>query len=158
GVRPRHHRVPASTQLQRARLPARVRRRVHPRGGQPLRALPAGGAGPDAPPRRRPLRAARQLTLPPGRRSALLPEPRTPRLLLGPPRSLPPRAAPLRHRGPRDMTAALPSREAIARWLPQQRWFGAKARRIDRVTFADTVWLGPGALLLVDVELDHGGR
>jgi maltokinase len=56
------------------------------------------------------------------------------------------------------MTAPLPSPEAIARWLPHQRWFGAKARRIDHVAFADTVPLGPGALLLVDVDLDHGGR
>src|SRR5262245_44170810 len=51
----------------------------------------------------------------------------------------------------------LPSLEAIAEWLPRQRWFGAKTRRIAGVTFADAVPLGPGVVLIVDVELDGGG-
>jgi predicted trehalose synthase len=56
------------------------------------------------------------------------------------------------------VTAALPTPEAIAEWLPRQRWFAAKTRRITRVRFADALTLGPGLLLLVDVELDHAGR
>jgi maltokinase len=50
----------------------------------------------------------------------------------------------------------LPSAEAIAEWLPRQRWFGAKTRRIERVTFADVVPLDGGAAVLADVELDGG--
>jgi maltose alpha-D-glucosyltransferase/alpha-amylase len=53
---------------------------------------------------------------------------------------------------------SLPSPEALARWLPGQRWFGAKTRRIEGVVVADTVPLGSGVVLLVDVELDGGGR
>jgi trehalose synthase-fused probable maltokinase len=52
----------------------------------------------------------------------------------------------------------LPSPEAIAAWLPGQRWFGAKSRRIERVVVADAVPMGPGAVVLADVELDDGGR
>ena len=52
----------------------------------------------------------------------------------------------------------LPAPEAVAEWLPQQRWFGAKTRRITRVLIADAVPLGPGVVLLVDVELKGGGR
>jgi trehalose synthase-fused probable maltokinase len=59
----------------------------------------------------------------------------------------------MRYRG-----AALPSPDALAAWLPRQRWFGAKMRRITRVVVADAVGLGPGVVLLADVELDGGGR
>ena len=52
----------------------------------------------------------------------------------------------------------LPSPDAIAEWLPRQRWFGAKTRRIRHVTFADAVPLGAGVVLLADVELDGGGH
>jgi hypothetical protein len=52
----------------------------------------------------------------------------------------------------------LPTPEALAAWLPQQRWFGAKSRRIGAVSVADMVPVGPGALLLADVRLDDGGR
>ena len=55
------------------------------------------------------------------------------------------------------MNAPLPTPEAIAEWLPRQRWFGAKARRIRRVAFADAVPIGAAVVLLVDVELDGGG-
>jgi trehalose synthase-fused probable maltokinase len=44
----------------------------------------------------------------------------------------------------------------IAGWLPGQRWFGAKTKRISRVSIADAVPLGPGVALLVDVELEDG--
>jgi maltose alpha-D-glucosyltransferase/alpha-amylase len=56
------------------------------------------------------------------------------------------------------VSARLPTPEAIAEWLPGQRWFGAKTRRILRVTFADALAVGPGVLLLVDVELSQGGH
>jgi trehalose synthase-fused probable maltokinase len=52
---------------------------------------------------------------------------------------------------------SLPSQETIAQWLPHQRWFGAKARRIRHVTVADIVPMGPGVVLLADVELEGGG-
>ena len=51
----------------------------------------------------------------------------------------------------------MPSPHAVAEWLPQQRWFGAKARAIRDVTFADVMSLGPGVVLLADVELEGGG-
>lgn len=52
----------------------------------------------------------------------------------------------------------LPSSNALAAWLPGQRWFGAKSRRIARVEIADAVRLGPGVVALTDVELDDGER
>ena len=54
--------------------------------------------------------------------------------------------------------ASLPSADALAGWIPGQRWFAAKTRRISRVVVADAVRLGPGVVLLVDVELDDGRR
>lgn len=40
-------------------------------------------------------------------------------------------------------------------WLPSQRWYGGKARTIERVAVADTVWIGPSpqrcAVVLIDV-------
>jgi len=53
---------------------------------------------------------------------------------------------------------SLPSPEALAAWLPRQRWFAAKTRRITRVVVTDAVGLGPGVVLLADVELDGRGR
>lgn len=53
---------------------------------------------------------------------------------------------------------SLPSPQAIAEWLPRQRWFGAKTRRIVRVAFADAVPLGPGVVVLADVDLDDNGH
>jgi predicted trehalose synthase len=57
-----------------------------------------------------------------------------------------------------DGELRLPSPDALAAWLPRQRWFGAKTHRITRVVVADAVGLGPGVVLLADVELDGGGR
>lgn len=53
---------------------------------------------------------------------------------------------------------SLPSSDALAEWLPRQRWFGAKSRPITRVEIADTVRLGAGVVVLADVALDDGGR
>ena len=55
------------------------------------------------------------------------------------------------------MSGSRPAPETIAAWLPQQRWFGAKTKRISRVAIADAFPLGPGVVLLVDVELEDGG-
>lgn len=52
----------------------------------------------------------------------------------------------------------LPAPEALAAWLPRQRWFAAKTRRIRRVVMADAVRLTPGVVGLLDVELDDGGH
>ena len=52
----------------------------------------------------------------------------------------------------------MPSPEAVAEWLPRQRWFAAKTRRIHQVTFADAVPLGGDVVLLADVELGGGGH
>ena len=53
---------------------------------------------------------------------------------------------------------SLPSLAALAAWMPGQRWFAAKTRAIRRVVVGDSVRLGAGVVLLVDVELDGGGR
>ena len=53
---------------------------------------------------------------------------------------------------------ALPPPDALAAWIPRQRWFAAKARRIRHVVVADSVPLGPGVVLLVDLELDDAGH
>lgn len=52
----------------------------------------------------------------------------------------------------------LPDPGTLAAWLPRQRWFAAKSRRIERVVVADAVDLGPGTVVLADVELEGGGR
>ncbi len=54
--------------------------------------------------------------------------------------------------------ASLPSLEALAGWMPRQRWFAAKTRRISRAVVGEAVRLGPGVVLLVEVELDGGRR
>lgn len=53
--------------------------------------------------------------------------------------------------------ASLPDPDALAAWIARQRWFAAKTRRIARVGLVDAVPLGPGVVLLVDLELDGGG-
>jgi trehalose synthase-fused probable maltokinase len=53
---------------------------------------------------------------------------------------------------------ALPRPEALAAWIAGQRWFAAKTRRIRGAGVADSVRLGHGVVLLVDVELDDGNR
>ena len=56
----------------------------------------------------------------------------------------------------KDAVFMLPTPGSIAEWLPRQRWFGAKTKRIDRASIADAVPLGRGVVLLVDVELEDG--
>ena len=47
----------------------------------------------------------------------------------------------------------LPS-DALARWIREQRWFGAKGHEIRRLAREDRVPVGPGAIWLVSLELD----
>lgn len=54
--------------------------------------------------------------------------------------------------------AILPPPDALAAWLPAQRWFPAKSRRIARVAVETAVPLGPGALVVVRVDLDDGAQ
>jgi trehalose synthase-fused probable maltokinase len=61
----------------------------------------------------------------------------------------------------RDALAGLPP-EALAGWLAEQRWFGAKGRATRAVVVRDATrlpWDGVAAALVrVDVELDDGAR
>ncbi|MBI1846346.1 MAG: hypothetical protein HY294_13310 [Candidatus Rokubacteria bacterium] len=50
-----------------------------------------------------------------------------------------------------------PPPEALAAWLPRQRWFGAKARRITGVERLDEVPLAGAALAVLGVSFDDGG-
>ena len=71
-----------SRQPQGARLPAALRGRADPGGGQPLPLRPVRRARPVRVPRGHPGRAVRQHRVPGRRRPALLRHPRSPRLLL----------------------------------------------------------------------------
>jgi len=51
---------------------------------------------------------------------------------------------------------ALVRGEALAAWIARQRWFAAKTRRIQAVVIVDTISLGPGVVVLADLELDDG--
>jgi maltokinase len=46
--------------------------------------------------------------------------------------------------------------EALAAWIARQRWFAAKTRRIQAVVVVDTIRLGPGVVVLAELELDDG--
>jgi maltose alpha-D-glucosyltransferase/alpha-amylase len=46
--------------------------------------------------------------------------------------------------------------EALAAWLPGQRWFAGKSRRIAAVEREDTIGLGEALVLIVRVRLDDG--
>jgi maltokinase len=56
------------------------------------------------------------------------------------------------------MASKTPPSEALRAWLPGQRWFATKTRRIADVRIADAVDVGPGVLLVVVVTLDDGTR
>jgi trehalose synthase-fused probable maltokinase len=55
------------------------------------------------------------------------------------------------------MASKPPRSELLAVWLPQQRWFGAKGRRIIGIDVEDTVALEDAALHVLRVHLDDGG-
>src|SRR5262245_25700412 len=46
--------------------------------------------------------------------------------------------------------------DALARWIREQRWFGAKEREIRGLVQEDRVPVGPGVISLVALELDDG--
>jgi predicted trehalose synthase len=52
----------------------------------------------------------------------------------------------------------LPSPAALAAWLPAQRWFAGKTRRIDAVAIESVVALGSAVLLIARVRLDDGAE
>lgn len=54
------------------------------------------------------------------------------------------------------MASKPPPSERLAAWLPEQRWFGGKRRRIAAVDVAESLDLGPGTLHVVRVALDDG--
>jgi predicted trehalose synthase len=54
--------------------------------------------------------------------------------------------------------ASKPPPSELAAWLAGQRWFASKTRRIESVAIADRVPVGDGAVAIVDVTLDDGGR
>jgi trehalose synthase-fused probable maltokinase len=54
------------------------------------------------------------------------------------------------------MGSRTPPSEALAAWLPRQRWFATKTRQVETVEIEDTLEIGGGALLIVQVALDDG--
>jgi hypothetical protein len=54
------------------------------------------------------------------------------------------------------MGSRTPPSEALAAWLPAQRWFGTKTRAVREVSIEDAIPLGPGALAIARVTLDDG--
>src|SRR4051812_11030554 len=59
---------------------------------------------------------------------------------------------------PSAMASKPPPSESLAAWLPQQRWFGGKSRRIAAVRVDDSIDLGDGTLHVVHVTLDDGSE
>jgi len=51
-----------------------------------------------------------------------------------------------------------PSAEALGAWLPTQRWFAAKTRRITDLDVEDRVPIGDADLVVVALGLDDGTR
>jgi trehalose synthase-fused probable maltokinase len=54
------------------------------------------------------------------------------------------------------MASKPPPSDALAAWLPAQRWFGAKSRRIAAVAVEDSIALGAATLHVLRVTLDDG--
>jgi maltose alpha-D-glucosyltransferase/alpha-amylase len=54
--------------------------------------------------------------------------------------------------------ARIPQLEAtvLPAYLPRQRWFGGKSRRIQRVHVSDWTELGPAAMMFLDVDYESG--
>ena len=109
GVRARHDRVPAPAQPVGARLPAPLAGRHAADRRQPLRALPAGRAGPGRAGGAVPVEMLGDTRFPPIRREPYFLSPRPARLLLVPARGPPAPSRPLWHRRHRHlMGAAVP--------------------------------------------------
>ncbi|MGH7311735.1 MAG: maltokinase N-terminal cap-like domain-containing protein [Candidatus Rokuibacteriota bacterium] len=56
------------------------------------------------------------------------------------------------------MASKTPPSDVLATWLPRQRWFAAKTRRLTTLAVADTIVLAGGVLAIVEVGLDDGTR
>jgi maltose alpha-D-glucosyltransferase/alpha-amylase len=54
----------------------------------------------------------------------------------------------------RALAAAVPSPNVLAAWLPRQRWFAHKTRRITRVRVVDAVPLAGACIVILEVGLD----
>jgi trehalose synthase-fused probable maltokinase len=54
------------------------------------------------------------------------------------------------------VTARPPSAEALAVWLPEQRWFASKRRRIGSVAIEETVPIAGATFAIAAVRLDDG--
>jgi trehalose synthase-fused probable maltokinase len=54
------------------------------------------------------------------------------------------------------MASKPPPSERLAAWLPEQRWFGGKSRRIAAVTVEDSIGLGDVTLHVLRVTLEGG--
>lgn len=54
------------------------------------------------------------------------------------------------------MASKTPPSEALAAWLPRQRWFAAKSRRIERVDVVDRIPLDGGVVAIVMAHLAGG--
>jgi trehalose synthase-fused probable maltokinase len=56
------------------------------------------------------------------------------------------------------MGSRTPPSDVLAAWLPGQRWFAAKTRRLTSLVVADLIALPGGVLAVVEVGLDDGTR
>jgi maltose alpha-D-glucosyltransferase/alpha-amylase len=56
------------------------------------------------------------------------------------------------------MGSRTPPSDVLAAWLPRQRWFATKTRRLAALAVADTVVFDRGILAIVEVTLDDGAR
>jgi trehalose synthase-fused probable maltokinase len=54
------------------------------------------------------------------------------------------------------MGSRTPPSEALAAWLPQQRWFASKTRQVEAVAVEDALDVGGATLVIVRVALDDG--
>ena len=54
------------------------------------------------------------------------------------------------------MASKTPPSDALALWIREQRWFGAKDREIRRLVHDDRIAVGRGAISVISIELDDG--
>jgi maltose alpha-D-glucosyltransferase/alpha-amylase len=54
------------------------------------------------------------------------------------------------------MGSKIPPSDALAAWLPRQRWFATKTRQVEAVAVEDAIEVGGAALLILGVALDDG--
>jgi predicted trehalose synthase len=54
------------------------------------------------------------------------------------------------------MGSRIPPSDALAAWLPRQRWFATKTRQVEAVAAEDVLEVGGAALVILRVALDDG--